>query len=277
MSESQQFNQSFYEEHIWGSVEISFRRKGIDTLKLERLVEALPDWQNVRCLEVGCGAGRYLRALERILPRSVHLAGCDISTASIDLAKRALGNIEYRLQQPDRIPWQDGAFDVVCFLDVLEHIENPKTFLIESLRVLKVGGILHASVPLEGDPCSLWHWFDFIGLHDKTKRVDGQIQRFTGKGLKQLFLSLPLEIEQEFYSYHVVGNVLDLTLFTMLNVRRILGFKGSHYDVVQSLRGSNDSFMSAMLTLVESLMYIEGRVFGNCPGPNAHFTLRKLS
>jgi SAM-dependent methyltransferase len=277
MSESQQFNQAFYEEHIWGAIEISFRRKGIDTLKLERLVEALPDWQNVRCLEVGCGAGRYLRALERMLPRSVYLAGCDISTGSIDLAKRAPGNIEYRLQQPDRIPWQDGAFDVVCFLDVLEHIENPKTFLIESLRVLKVGGILHASVPLEGDRRSLWHWFDFIGLHDKTKRVDGQIQRFTGKGLKQLLLSLPLEIEQEFYSYHVVGNVLDLTLFTMLNVRRTLGFKGSHYDIVRSSRESNDSFMSAMLTLVESLMYIEGRVFGNCPGPNAHFTLRKLS
>jgi len=278
VSATEKFDRTFYDEHIWGAVEIGVRRKGIDTLKLERVIASVPDWHGVSCLEVGCGAGRYLRGLERMLPpHSAYLAGTDISTGSIDIAKAAPSNIEYRLMVPDHIPWEDESFDVVCFLDVLEHIEESRPFLAESLRVLKTGGVLHASVPLEGDPRSLWRWFDVIRLHDRTKRTDGQIQRFTGKELKELLFSFPLRLEQERYSYHIVGNVLDVTLFTTLNVRRALGFKGSHYDVVQSARGEAGGIRSRIVTLAEWLMYAEGRLLGSWPGPNAHFTVRKLA
>lgn len=278
MSASAEFDRTFYDEHIWGAVEINTRHRGIDTLKLERLIEAVPNWRGVSCLEVGCGAGRYLRALERMLPdRDVVLAGTDISRGSIDVATRAPGNVEYRLMPPDHIPWPDQSFDVVCFLDVLEHIEDPLPFLAESLRVLKTNGVLHASVPLEGDRRSLWRWLDIIGLHDRTKRVDGQIQRFTGQGLKQLLMTFPLRLEQERYSYHVVGNLLDVTLFTTLNVRRALGFQGSHYDIVQTARGRAGGLRSTVINTAEWLMYAEGRLLGRWPGPNAHFTARKLA
>jgi ubiquinone/menaquinone biosynthesis C-methylase UbiE len=278
MSKLQEFDQTFYDEHIWGAVEISSARKGIDTLKLERLIEAIPDWHGKTCLEVGCGAGRYLRALERMLPaNSAHLVGTDISTGSIDIAKRIPSKVEYQLMGTDHIPWDDQSFDVVCFLDVLEHIEDPAPFLAESIRVLKVGGVLHMSVPLEGDTRSLWRWFDIIRLHDYTKRTDGQIQRFTRKSLKKLAAQLPLKLTQENYSYQFIGNVLDLTLFTTLAARRALGFQGSHYDIIQSSRRKNDSFISSLSTLAETSMYLEGRLFGHVPGPNAHFTYRRLA
>jgi ubiquinone/menaquinone biosynthesis C-methylase UbiE len=274
---AEKFGQAFYETHIWGAIEIDPGRKGIDRLKLERLIEASDDWTGKRCLEVGCGAGRYLRALSRMLPTpDVHLAGTDISTDSIDIAESISGNIEYRLMTPGCIPWEDESFDVVCFLDVLEHIEEPVPFLAESLRVLKVGGVLHGSIPLEGDIRSLWRWFKWTG-YDHAKRKDGQIQRFTRKSLFGLASQFPLRLEQEHYSYHFAGNVLDFTLFNFLALRRALGFGGSHYDIVRSLRKKRMSVSSLLARAAEWAMYTEGRLFGWLPGPFAHLTYRRLA
>lgn len=277
MNKSSQFDLKFYDEKAWGASEIDSHRKGIDLLKLQRLVEAEHSWKGKSCLEVGCGTGRYLRGLSRLRAgENVHFVGTDISRTSLDIAKSAGGGVEYLPMDPDKIPWPDQTFDIVCFLDVLEHVENPLVFLKESVRVLKVGGILHASVPLEGDIRSMWRWFDFIRLHDRTKRMDGQIQRFTYRGLKSLFADCGLKFESEYYSYHVIGNVLDLTLFTWLNMRRSLGFRGSHYDIIQSSRSGKKTPFSFLATLAEAAMYWEGRVLGRVIGPNAHITYRRI-
>lgn len=62
----------------------------------------------------------------------------------------------------DAIPQPDETYDAVVLTQVLEHVPNPAVVLRELRRVLKSGGVLLMSVPLNGplhgEP---WHFFQF--------------------------------------------------------------------------------------------------------------------
>ncbi len=46
-----------------------------------------------------------------------------------------------------RLPFQDGVFDAVLSLNVLEHVTDPFTCAAELVRVLKPGGVLYCCIP----------------------------------------------------------------------------------------------------------------------------------
>jgi len=52
------------------------------------------------------------------------------------------------------IPYDDEYFDRIILSHVLEHIENPHTFLLHVMKKLKEGGILSISLPT--DPGLFW-------------------------------------------------------------------------------------------------------------------------
>jgi SAM-dependent methyltransferase len=52
---------------------------------------------------------------------------------------------------PDRLPADDGAFDVIVSLDVQEHLTHPDVFLREVARILRPGGHAVVTTP-NGDP-----------------------------------------------------------------------------------------------------------------------------
>jgi SAM-dependent methyltransferase len=270
------FDKDFYDKKIWGSSEIDPNRPAIDLLKLERLLQSKKSWQDVSCLEVGCGTGRYLRGLKRILPSEcISLHGCDISVKSLEIAREIGGGIEYREMPIDQVPYADGTFDVVCFFDVMEHVENPGNFVREAVRILKPGGILHASVPVEGDWVCLWRWFDFIRLHHKTKFLDGQIQRFSRKSLKEEFAVSELTMFSETYSYQIIGNLMDFALFNTLQIMRLTKPKATHYDIVNSCRSNKRSLLTFISRILDRAMYTEAVWLAKFPGMNAHYSLIK--
>jgi SAM-dependent methyltransferase len=48
-----------------------------------------------------------------------------------------------------RMPVPDGAFDAVLCTETLEHLTDPQTFLAEAARVLRSGGRLYMTAPLQ--------------------------------------------------------------------------------------------------------------------------------
>jgi SAM-dependent methyltransferase len=90
-----------------------------------------------RVLEIGSGAGSLLAALAQ----SGHeVRGVEANPARVDEARRWYPALQIDLVHGARLPFDDGAFDVVVSFDVFEHIPDSDAHLEEVRRVLAPGG-----------------------------------------------------------------------------------------------------------------------------------------
>ncbi len=91
-------------------------------------------------LDIGCGGG----LLTNCLAKAGHtVTGVDLSPSSLSIAKQydKTGSVTYLQADATRIPLEGGCFDVVCAMDLLEHVENPSLVIQEASRLLKKGGL----------------------------------------------------------------------------------------------------------------------------------------
>lgn len=102
-----------------------------------------------RLLEVGCAYGTLLAFLR---DRGWDATGVEVSPLSSERARSELG-LDVRTGRLEEAAFEDGSFDVVLMLDVLEHLHRPFDTLWEVSRVLAPGGTLVVQCPYE-----LYHW-----------------------------------------------------------------------------------------------------------------------
>jgi SAM-dependent methyltransferase len=57
--------------------------------------------------------------------------------------------------QSEALPFRDASFDIVMFIDVIEHVQNADQCLREIVRVLRPGGVLYLQGPNRFSP----QWF----------------------------------------------------------------------------------------------------------------------
>ena len=99
-------------------------------------------------LEVGYGSGIFLPELAR---RSGRLAGIDVhgESSRVEEMLSRLG-IEADLREASlfEIPFEDGEFDALVCLSVLEHITELEEALTEFRRLLRPGGVAVLGFPV---------------------------------------------------------------------------------------------------------------------------------
>jgi ubiquinone/menaquinone biosynthesis C-methylase UbiE len=133
---------------------ISFDQRCIDYAR-DRFVHVAGNggWPYAKSLELGCGTGFFTLNLK--------LAGVideghvtDLSPGMVEVAQRnarGLGfEVEGRVADAERLPYDDDTFDIVIGHAVLHHIPDLDLAFAEILRVLKPGGrFVFAGEPTE--------------------------------------------------------------------------------------------------------------------------------
>ena len=95
-----------------------------------------------RTLEVGCGAGHFLTAAEAA---GFEAWGTEIAISALDRL-RARGFRVLAGNLPD-LQLPADHFDAVILFEVLEHLDDPLTYLLEARRVVRQGGALLLTTP----------------------------------------------------------------------------------------------------------------------------------
>ncbi len=109
----------------------SFLQEELDAALLDGIA-----WRaGERVLDVGCARGHYLEQLRR---RGAIVAGIDISTASLRVA-RELG-FDVAAASGDALPFADGSFDAVVCHKTMHLFADVDRLIGEFLRIVRPGG-----------------------------------------------------------------------------------------------------------------------------------------
>lgn len=94
---------------------------------VDRMAEIIP--RDSVVLDVGCGDGR--------IDRQIAIRRPDLTITGIDVLVRGEAAIDVEPFDGSRIPRGDASVDVVMFVDVLHHTDDPMVLLAEAARVAR--------------------------------------------------------------------------------------------------------------------------------------------
>jgi len=103
-------------------------------------------------LDYGAGTGLHIELWKKLFPSS-NLYLCDISYAG---KKKCLQNYpeyqnKYELVTNGHAEFDNGKFDLITSVEVMEHVENLEAYLLDINRLLKPGGVFIWTTPCGND------------------------------------------------------------------------------------------------------------------------------
>jgi SAM-dependent methyltransferase len=103
--------------------------------------------RGMRVADLGCGIGTVTRLIAEMVGPDGHAIGVDLSTAQLDLARKAaasaqLANCQFVEASAIETGLPEASFDVVYCRLLLIHLPDPLLGLAEMRRLLKPGGLL---------------------------------------------------------------------------------------------------------------------------------------
>jgi SAM-dependent methyltransferase len=126
----------------------------------------------LRILNVGVATGRS----SEVLARFGTVVSIEYDRATAEVARSVLGATVLRASIAE-LPCADCTFDLVCALDVLEHVENDRAATEELKRVCAPGGFVCVTTPAFQ---ALWSHHDEVNHH---------LRRYYMRDVERLFAS----------------------------------------------------------------------------------------
>ena len=165
--QKQDYTETTYKKSANSEESISERINSIDMPKAMFILNSLEeiskqDEKGAKFLDVGCGSGFFLKALNKLGVRDIH--GCDYSLDQLENAKRVAPNSKLDSTDNDSIHkiFKNKEPDVVTMLGSLEHFSSPTEIIksitaIESIRFVVIAvPTFSLSTLIEGTSYNTW-------------------------------------------------------------------------------------------------------------------------
>jgi 2-polyprenyl-6-hydroxyphenyl methylase / 3-demethylubiquinone-9 3-methyltransferase len=134
--------------HSMNPVRVAFIRRTLaQELHLNKVSPNL-QMQGLDILDVGCGGGILSESLARL---GANVTSIDPSDVNIKIARKhssadpLTSTIDYCQMTVEEMAKTGRQFDVVCSLEVIEHVETPMAFVAACGSLVKKGGSLYLS------------------------------------------------------------------------------------------------------------------------------------
>lgn len=205
---------------------------------LSRLIatEIMPP-KGARILEVGCGTGHNFGMLGAFGT----IDAIEIDEGARDVAESRLGRPILTAPLPGLDGIEDGTYDIVALLDVLEHIVEDEASLASIRSKLKPGGRILLTVP-----ANPWMW----SAHDTAHHHH---RRYTPDSLKAVAAKAGLKVHMMSY--------FNSLLFPVAAVARLIG-------KAMGKQTSDDQMPSAPVNAILTRIFgLEAHLVGRVPLP----------
>jgi SAM-dependent methyltransferase len=178
-----------YHDEIWQALPEQRPFDHAETRFALEAVELGAAGGSARVLAPGWGDGRLAAELARA---GASVTGLDPSPVALERARQAHPELDLQAPLADgRLPLEDGRFELVVCIHVLQHVADTQLLLSEARRVLVPGGQLVVAVPWHGRLKNvLIALRSFERHHDPLEPV---LRFYTPRSLRQLLEALGFE------------------------------------------------------------------------------------
>jgi ubiquinone/menaquinone biosynthesis C-methylase UbiE len=130
-----------------------------------------------RVLDLGTGTGKAARVVAKRFPQA-EVVGVDLSPAMIEEARRVLpaelsGRVRFDVADASRLPFEDGAFDLVLLLNMIPFFEELARVTAPGARVV-VTSSFGSQTPIYVPPGTLRKNLAPLGFGDFEELTAGE-------------------------------------------------------------------------------------------------------
>ena len=171
---------SFYSKLMDMSVWIYTNILRFGKYETESIIKFAAAVENSNVLDYGCNTGRHASIVKQAYGYNV--MGADINPAAISVAQRK--GIPAELITPKFFEKYSSFFDIIINSHVLEHVDDPKDFLVNIRGLLKEEGTFVIAIPQErirGDisPLQILYFLFKLKFENPHKHNISKDQLFT--------------------------------------------------------------------------------------------------
>ena len=199
--------------------------------------------KGTKVLEVGSGLGYFTYALQKA---GYEAHGVEYSETAMTFATEYFGDLYTRGTIEEYAKIHQGEYDVVIATEVIEHVENPESFIGAFLEVLKPGGKIIITTPNKDIHPRGTIW--------ETDYAPKHLWWFTEKGLRAIAVhfnkSLSL-VDFTEYKKHKLYTIPTGTAYAVPNMKPVVGTDG-----VVLNKESRKGYKEMLMRLLPASLYI---------------------
>ena len=152
MSDSVLSDSALQQQALWGTDARGWAEvaEPLNVPLFDAILDATQVGEGTRVLDIGCGSGL---TLVLAAGRGAQVAGLDVSPGLLGVARERLPDADLRLDDLEFLPWPDESFDVALGVNAFQFAADPVAALGEARRVVRVGGLVAASLFAEPERC----------------------------------------------------------------------------------------------------------------------------